>query len=192
PNFTLWAIFTTLVKNREIVKIEGNLGPDALRILRDVPGVAVEAPGAGAGGGPGDALVRFGRASEPVALAVRRQANAATAWQLVQQARAGPAANLPVVAAATAAAAPRGLRRPTCSSWRRPRRPRHARSSSATASRWSTVTATPTSTSPVSSSTPRGGADTKTDAPPGCRPGWPGRPASRRRRCSSIPNATGR
>src|SRR5262249_61969248 len=105
PNFTLWAIFTTLVKNREIVKIEGNLGPDALRILRDVPGVAVEAPGAGAGGGPGDALVRFGRASEPVALAVRRQANAATAWQPVQEARAGPGAKLLGVAAGTTGAA---------------------------------------------------------------------------------------
>jgi hypothetical protein len=93
------------VKNREIVKIEGNLGPDALRILRDVPGVAVEAPGAGAGGGPGDARVRFGRASEPVALAVRRQANAATAWQLVRQAQAAPAANLLVVASATTAEA---------------------------------------------------------------------------------------
>ncbi|HMF05305.1 MAG TPA: hypothetical protein VKH17_10855 [Acidimicrobiia bacterium] len=88
------------------MKIEGDLGPDALRILRDVPGVAVEAAGAGAGGRKGeDARVRFGRASEPVALAVRRQANAATAWQLVRQAEAGPAANLLVVAAATTAEA---------------------------------------------------------------------------------------
>ena len=88
------------------MKIQGNLGPDALRILRDVPGVAVEAPGAGSGGeGPDDALVRFGRASEPVALAVRRQANAATAWQLVRQAETGRDGNLLVVAAATTAEA---------------------------------------------------------------------------------------
>jgi hypothetical protein len=36
-----------------------------------------------------------------VALAVRRQANAATAWQLVRQAQTGPGASLLVVAAAT-------------------------------------------------------------------------------------------
>ena len=93
------------MKKAEIVKIEGDLGPEALRILRDVPGVAVEAPGTGDGREPGGAVVRFGRAAEPVALAVRRQANAATAWQLVQQAQAAPAPNLLVVAAATTAEA---------------------------------------------------------------------------------------
>ena len=93
------------MKKAEVVKIEGNLGPEALRILRDVPGVAVEKPPGGDGGGPGDAVLRFGRAAEPVALAVRRQANAATAWQLVQQARSAPAATLLVVAATTTAEA---------------------------------------------------------------------------------------
>jgi hypothetical protein len=98
------------VKKLELVKIEGNLGPEALRILRDIPGIAAEAPGVAveaprAGGEPGEALLRLGQTEEPVALAVRRQANAATAWQLVQQAQAAPAANLLVVAAATTAEA---------------------------------------------------------------------------------------
>jgi hypothetical protein len=89
------------------VKIEGDLGSEALRILRDVPGVTAEAPRPGNGGGvgrPANAVLRFGRAAEPVALAVRRQANAATAWQLVQQAQAA-AGNLLVVASATTAEA---------------------------------------------------------------------------------------
>lgn len=96
------------MKNPETVKIRGNLGPEALRILRDVPGVTVEAsrhPGNGDDSEPGNAVLHFGRAAEPVALAVRRQANAATAWQLVQQAQAAPAGNLLVVASATTAEA---------------------------------------------------------------------------------------
>ncbi|HKA94329.1 MAG TPA: hypothetical protein VKE97_11015 [Acidimicrobiia bacterium] len=92
------------MKNAELVKIRGDLGPEALRILRDVPGVAVEAAGAGRGDAE-HTVVRFGPASEPVALAVRRQANAATAWQLVREAQAAPATNLLVVAAATTAEA---------------------------------------------------------------------------------------
>jgi hypothetical protein len=96
------------VKNPELVKIQGRLGPEALRILRDVPGVAVESSPAGAGGkagDTGDVVLRRGRAAEPVALAVRRAANAATAWQLVRQAQSAPAANLLVVAGATTAEA---------------------------------------------------------------------------------------
>lgn len=105
PNFTPEAIFTIAVKNLELVKIQGQVGPEALRILRDVPGVAVEASPGGDGGKPGEAVVRVGRTVEPVALAVKKQANAATAWQLVRQADAAPAANLLVVAGATTAEA---------------------------------------------------------------------------------------
>ena len=93
------------MKNAELVKIQGNLGPEALRILRDVPGVAVEAAGGPDPREPEGAVLRSGPAAEPVALAVRRRANAATAWQLVQQAQAAPATNLLVVAAATTAEA---------------------------------------------------------------------------------------
>jgi hypothetical protein len=88
------------VKNRELVKIEGHFGAEALRILRDVPGVAVEKAGAG---GRGDAVIRFGPAAEAVAVEVKRRANAATAWQIVQQSRAAPDGNLLLVAEATTA-----------------------------------------------------------------------------------------
>src|SRR5204863_266121 len=82
------AIFTRTVKNRELVKLEGHFGAEALRILRDVPGVTVETAGAARGGGRGDAVLRYGPAAEAVAVEVKRRANAATAWQIVQQSRA--------------------------------------------------------------------------------------------------------
>jgi len=100
--FTPSAIFTRTVKNRKIVKIEGHFGAEALRILRDVPGVAVEAA-AGRDGGGSDAVVRFGPAAEAVAVEVKRRANAATAWQIVQQSRAAHDGYLLLVAGATTA-----------------------------------------------------------------------------------------
>src|SRR2546423_11053867 len=101
--FTRAAIFTCTVKNRELVKIEGHFGAEALRILRDVPGVAVEKAGAARGVGRGDAVLRFGPAAEAVAVEVKRRANAATAWQIVQQSRTAPDGNLLLVAGATTA-----------------------------------------------------------------------------------------
>jgi hypothetical protein len=98
-------MFTVSVKKGESVKIEGRFPADALRVLRDVPGVSVEVPTRAEGGGNGDAVLRFGRAAEPVAVEVKRQANAATAWQLVHRARAAPDANLLLVAGATTAEA---------------------------------------------------------------------------------------
>lgn len=93
------------MKNPELVKLRGDFEPEALRILRDVPGVTVEAAPGTTRGRRGDAVLRYGRASEPVALEVKRQANAATAWQLVQRAQTAPAGNLLLVAAATTAEA---------------------------------------------------------------------------------------
>jgi hypothetical protein len=93
------------MKKGEPVKIEGRFPVDALRVLRDVPGVTVEVPTRADDGGNGDAVLRFGRAAEAVAVEVKRQANAATAWQLVQRARAAPDANLLLVAGATTAEA---------------------------------------------------------------------------------------
>ena len=93
------------MKNRELVKIQGHFGAEDLRILREVPGVTVEAGGAARGRGRGDAVLRFGPASEPVAVEVKRRANAATAWQIVQQSRAAPDGNLLLVAGATTAEA---------------------------------------------------------------------------------------
>jgi hypothetical protein len=87
------------------VKIQGHFGAEDLRILREVPGVTVEAGGAARGRGRGDAVLRFGPASEAVAVEVKRRANAATAWQIVQQSRAAPDGNLLLVAGATTAEA---------------------------------------------------------------------------------------
>jgi len=87
------------------VKIQGHFGAEDLRILREVPGVTVEARAAGRGRGRGDAMLRFGPASEAVAVEVKRRANAATAWQIVQQSRAAPDGNLLLVAGATTAEA---------------------------------------------------------------------------------------
>ena len=85
------------------MKIEGHFGAEALRILRDVPGVTVETARAARGGGRGDAVLRYGPAAEAVAVEVKRRANAATAWQIVQQSRAAPDGNLLLVAGATTA-----------------------------------------------------------------------------------------
>jgi hypothetical protein len=93
------------VKEREIVKIEGGFGPEALRILRDVPGLRAEAVRKAPDRGLGEAVLRLGSTAEPVAVEVKRQANAATAWQLVQRARDVPDGTLLVVAGATTAEA---------------------------------------------------------------------------------------
>ena len=93
------------MKDPELVKVQGRLGPEALRILRDVPVVAVEPRTAEDGGDPGDAVLCRGRVAEPVALTVRRAANAATARQLARTAAAVPDRNLLLVAVATTAEA---------------------------------------------------------------------------------------
>ena len=92
------------MKNREFVKIQGHFGAEDLRILREVPGVTVEAAGA-ARGRRGQAVLRFGPAAQAVAVEVKRRANAATAWQIVQQSRAVRDGNVLLVAGATTAEA---------------------------------------------------------------------------------------
>jgi hypothetical protein len=104
-NFTPGAIFTIAVKNQQIVKIEGSFGPEALRILRDVPGLRAEAVRKAPHRGHSDAVLRLGSTAEPLAVEVKRQANAATAWQLVQQARDASDGTLLLVAGATTAEA---------------------------------------------------------------------------------------
>jgi hypothetical protein len=99
------------VKKPELVKIEGAFDREALRILRDVPGVTAEALRPRRGARRADAVVRFAGAAEPVAVEVKRQANAATAWQLVQRAQAEPDGQLLLVAGATTAEAREILRR---------------------------------------------------------------------------------
>jgi hypothetical protein len=91
------------VKKHDIVKIEGRLDAEAVRILRDVPGVAVEPRKRVPGGGRADAVLRFAGGAEPIAVEVKRRANAATAWQLVQRAEAAPEGRLLLVAGTTTA-----------------------------------------------------------------------------------------
>ncbi len=106
--FTYCAIFTITVKKRDIVKVEGPLGSQAARILRDLPGVTVEAPRPAAGRRRGDAVLRFAGGAEPVVVKVKQRANAATAWQLVHQAHQD--GHLLLVAGATTAEAREILR----------------------------------------------------------------------------------
>jgi IclR helix-turn-helix domain len=98
------------VKKPKLVKLEARLDADALRILRDVPGVAVEARSR-SGGERRDGVLRFGGATERVAVVVKSRANAATAWQLVQQADDGADSHLLLVAGSTTADAREILRR---------------------------------------------------------------------------------
>jgi hypothetical protein len=93
------------MKDPKPVKIEANLGAEALRILRDVPGVRAEAVRTGPDTRRGDAVLRLGSKTKPLSVEVKRQANAATAWQLVQQAEGVPDGTLLLVAGATTAEA---------------------------------------------------------------------------------------
>jgi hypothetical protein len=90
------------VKKAEMVKLEGDFGGEALRILRAVPGVTV-ARRRPRGARRADAVLRFGGAARPIAVAVKRHANAATAWQLVQHSRAAPDGRLLLIAGDTTA-----------------------------------------------------------------------------------------
>ncbi|MGH7813779.1 MAG: hypothetical protein ACREQI_07215 [Candidatus Binataceae bacterium] len=84
------------------VKIKGYLEADALRILRDTPGITVIAGGPKRGADHrADAVVRFAGKRANVTVEVKRRANAATAWQLVHRAKAHPATPLLVVAGDT-------------------------------------------------------------------------------------------
>ncbi len=98
------------MKEREIVKVEGRLEAEAARILRDVPGVTVEALRPSDGRRRGDAVLRFAGVAEPIAVEVKQHANTATAWQLVHQAQAHPDSHLVLVAGATTAEAREILR----------------------------------------------------------------------------------
>jgi hypothetical protein len=71
------------------VNIGGEFEADALDVLRDVPGVTVEAQPRVGDHRP-DAIVRFADREETVLIEVKRQANAATAWQLVHYAEQFP------------------------------------------------------------------------------------------------------
>jgi hypothetical protein len=73
------------------------LEAEAIRILRGIPGLDVIWPPKGSEYRP-DFLVTFGDAKAPVAVEVKRHANAATAWQLLHYASIRPDLPLLVIA----------------------------------------------------------------------------------------------
>ena len=83
PTFTELARFTVAVNNRPIVNITGPLGAEAVRVLRNVPGIVVEAL---PGGHSADIVVRAGDATAVVELEAQRVTNAAAARQLADYA----------------------------------------------------------------------------------------------------------
>lgn len=70
-----------------MINISGRVEADALRILHQIPGITVDAE-AVVPDGRADAVLRFAGNRVPVAVEVKRAANAATAWQLVHRAHA--------------------------------------------------------------------------------------------------------
>lgn len=77
------------MNKRPVVNLEGPLEADALRILREIPGLTVVAKPGGTDHGV-DAILRFGDREEEVAVEFKRRANVGTAWQLVHHAEAHP------------------------------------------------------------------------------------------------------
>jgi hypothetical protein len=77
-----------MVKHRQTVKLKGAFEAEALRILREIPGLAVtrEPPGADR---RRDAMVGFAGSHAQIAVEIKKRANAATAWQLVHEAHKG-------------------------------------------------------------------------------------------------------
>lgn len=92
------------MKKREIVNIKGPFEADALRILRGIPGLTVEAE-AGVEDRRIDAVVRFADQWTAIVVEVRRHANAATAWQLVHDAEEVGGTPLLLIAGETTAEA---------------------------------------------------------------------------------------
>lgn len=72
------------MKKTDVVNIQGRFGADALRVLRDIPGLTVVAEPGGAGRRV-DAILRFADREAPIAVEFKRRVNAATARQIVHQ-----------------------------------------------------------------------------------------------------------
>jgi len=94
------------VNKPSTVKIEGPFEADALRILRDTPGISViSRERKQAGNHKAEATVRFAGTRANLTVEVKRRVNAATAWQLVHKLLEHPGAPLFVIAAETTAEA---------------------------------------------------------------------------------------
>jgi hypothetical protein len=92
------------VNKPELVNIKGPFEAEALRILREIPGLAVTAEPHGADRGV-DAILQFADRRAPIAVEVKRNANPATAWQLVHYAQIHPDLRLLLIADKTTAEA---------------------------------------------------------------------------------------
>jgi hypothetical protein len=93
------------VNKAELVKIEAPFEANALRILRQIPGVtAIAREPRGRDRGV-DAVLRFAGTRARVAVETKQRANAATAWQLVQYADAHPDTPVLLIADETTAEA---------------------------------------------------------------------------------------
>jgi hypothetical protein len=77
-----------VVKRREIVKLNGPFEAEALRVLREIPGLAVTAEPKVGDRRP-DFVLGYAGAKARIEVEVKHRANTATAWQLVHQARLG-------------------------------------------------------------------------------------------------------
>lgn len=87
--FTESGIFTAVVKQKKLVKLQGPFEAETLRILREIPGLAVIAEPGGADRGV-DAILGFAGGRTRVAVEIKQRANAATAWLLIHKADARP------------------------------------------------------------------------------------------------------
>ena len=81
----------------KLANMKPSLEAEALRILREVPGVTVEPRPSRRDEGV-DVVIKFGGERRAVALEFKHRANAATAWQIVRGAEARPDAALVLVA----------------------------------------------------------------------------------------------
>lgn len=86
------------------MKLNGPFEAEALRILREIPGLTVIAEPGGADRGV-DAILGFAGGQARVAVEIKNRANAATAWQLVHEANARPDTPLLLIADETTAEA---------------------------------------------------------------------------------------
>lgn len=100
PIFTGSCIFTAAVNKRSLVNLEGPFEAEALRILREIPGLTVAAERGGADRGA-DVILHFADKREPIAVEFKRRANPATAWQLVHYAKEHPDMRLLLIAGET-------------------------------------------------------------------------------------------
>jgi hypothetical protein len=97
--FTGKGIFTVAVKKPQEVKVGGALEREAIRLLRDVPGVLVE-PKTKAGDRP-DAIIRVGSVTHHIEVKAQPLTNAAAAQQLIAYAQHLPDPTRLVVVAHT-------------------------------------------------------------------------------------------